>query len=160
MNTTPPTPGRHKGDCSNENVRTSAETTRIHLQKIDSLHLQFTHIADAPHDDGGHAGRVTLPIPDSQFPFPSKGEDALATSNPGLLLSWSRASATGALQSADFADETEERGYLALGRGALDVRNGERRGRGVLPEYHLVAMNFDAADALLRAEDAQLREAH
>ena len=42
MNTTPPTPGRHEGDHSNENVRTAAESPRIHLQKIDSLHLQFT----------------------------------------------------------------------------------------------------------------------
>ena len=42
MNTTPPTPGRHKGGNSNENVRTAAKTPRIHLQEIDSLHLQFT----------------------------------------------------------------------------------------------------------------------
>ena len=42
MNTTPPTPGRHKGDNANENVRTAPEPPRIHLQKIDSLHLQFT----------------------------------------------------------------------------------------------------------------------
>jgi len=42
MNTTPHSPERRKGGLSNENVRTAAETPRIHLQKIDSFHLQFT----------------------------------------------------------------------------------------------------------------------
>ena len=41
-NATPPTSGRHKGDCSNENVQTAAEAPRGHLQKIDSPDLQFT----------------------------------------------------------------------------------------------------------------------
>lgn len=43
INTIPPTPGRHKGDNANENVRTAAETARSHLRKIVPLGLLSTH---------------------------------------------------------------------------------------------------------------------